>query len=42
MATWATGHPGTSFLLLTVVTALLYGAGVLTPLDWWGNGMEVR
>ena len=42
MAAWATGHPGMSFLLLLGATAALYLAGVLQPLDWWGNGMEVR
>ena len=42
LATWATGHPGMSFLLLLGGAAVLYHLGILEPLDWWGTGMEVR
>lgn len=38
---WAGGHPGTTFLVLLAVTVALYAAGVLSPLDWWGQGQEV-
>ena len=38
----ATGHPGMSFLLLLGLAIALYGAGILTPVDWWGAGVEGR
>lgn len=40
-ASWLRRHPGLVFLAALVVTILLYHAGVLSPVDWWGEGMEV-
>lgn len=34
-------HPGMVVLAGLILTILLYHAGILHPLDWWGDGTEV-
>lgn len=39
---WASAHRTVVLLLAVALTVVGQQAGLITPLDWWGTGEEIR